>query len=76
MISTQFSKKVMHGLFAVGALSIAFTLTAYGQVQTKTTSAPEGAPTNSFKVDRGTVVFDSCPTRRPPAASRGDGFVD
>jgi hypothetical protein len=59
MISTQFSKKVMHGLLAVGALCIAFTLTASGQVQTKTTTAPEGAPTKSIKVERGTVVYVS-----------------
>src|SRR5579862_487810 len=58
MISIQFSKKVMHGLFAVGALFIAFTLTAYGQVQTKTTAA-EGAPTHAVKVERGTVVYVS-----------------
>jgi RNase P/RNase MRP subunit p29 len=59
MISTMFSKKVMHGLFAVGALCIAFTLTAYGQVETKTTTAPVGAPTKSIKVERGTVVYVS-----------------
>jgi len=59
MISTQFSKKVMHGLLAVGAFCIAFTLTASGQVQTKTTTAPEGAPTKSIKVERGTVVYVS-----------------
>jgi len=59
MNSTQFSKKVMHGLFAVGALCIAFTLTAYGQVQTKTTTATAGAPTHAIKVERGTVVYVS-----------------
>jgi RNase P/RNase MRP subunit p29 len=59
MISTQFSKKVMHGLLAVGALCIAFTLTASGQVQTKTDTAPTGAPTKSIKVERGTVVYVS-----------------
>ena len=59
MISTMFSKKVMHGLFAVGALCTAFTLTAYGQVQTNTTTAPVGAPTKSIKVERGTVVYVS-----------------
>ena len=59
MISTQFSKKVLHGLLAVGALCIAFTLTASGQVQTNTTTAPTGAPTKAIKVERGTVVYVS-----------------
>jgi RNase P/RNase MRP subunit p29 len=59
MISNQFSKKAMHSLLAVGVLSIAFTLTASGQVQTKTTTAPEGAPTKAIKVERGTVVYVS-----------------
>jgi hypothetical protein len=59
MISTKLSKKVMHGLLAVGALCLAFTLTASGQVQTKTTTAPEGAPTKAIKVERGTVVYVS-----------------
>jgi hypothetical protein len=59
MISTQFSKKVMHGLLAVGVLSIAFTLTASGQVQTKSDTTPTGAPTKAIKVERGTVVYVS-----------------
>src|ERR1700692_1071380 len=59
MISTQFSKKVMNGLLALGVLSIAFTLTASGQVQTKTDTTPTGAPTKSIKVERGTVVYVS-----------------
>jgi len=59
MTSTKFSKNVMHGLIAVGALCIAFTLTASGQVQTKTETTPEGAPTKSIKVERGTVVYVS-----------------
>jgi hypothetical protein len=59
MISTKFSKKVMHGLLAVGAFCVAFTLTASGQVQTKTTTAPEGTPTKTIKVERGTVVYVS-----------------
>ena len=59
MISTRFSKTVMHGLLAVGALCIAFTLTASGQVQTQTSTAPAGAPTHSVKVERGTVVYVS-----------------
>src|ERR1700756_4328063 len=59
MISTKFSKRVLHGLLAVGALCIAFTLTASGQVQTNTTTAPTGAPTKAIKVERGTVVYVS-----------------
>ena len=34
-------------------------LTAYGQVQTKTTTATAGAPTHAIKVERGTVVYFS-----------------
>jgi len=49
----------MNSLLAVGALCIAFTLSASGQVQTKTTTAPEGAPTKTIKVERGTVVYVS-----------------
>jgi len=59
MISTKFSKKVMHGLLAVGALCIAFALTAFGQVQTNTSAAVAGDPTKSIKVERGTVVYVS-----------------
>src|SRR5882757_5329306 len=59
MISTKFSRTVMNSLLAVGALCIAFTLSASGQVQTKTTTAPEGAPTKTIKVERGTVVYVS-----------------
>jgi hypothetical protein len=59
MISFKYSKRVAHGLLAVGALCIAFTLTAFGQVQTNTTTAPAGAPTKTIKVERGTVVYVS-----------------
>jgi hypothetical protein len=59
MISNKHSKKVMQGLLAVGAFCLAFTLTASGQVQTKTTTTPEGAPTKTVKVERGTVVYVS-----------------
>jgi hypothetical protein len=59
MISFKYSKRVAHGLLAVGALCIAFTLTAFGQVQTSTTTAPAGAPTKTIKVERGTVVYVS-----------------
>jgi RNase P/RNase MRP subunit p29 len=59
MISIQFSKKIVHGLLAVGALCIAFTLTASGQVQTSTSTAPTGGPTKSIKVERGEIVYVS-----------------
>ncbi len=59
MISTQFSKKVMRGLLAAGALCIAFALTASGQVQTNTSTAVAGGTTKSIKVERGTVVYVS-----------------
>jgi RNase P/RNase MRP subunit p29 len=59
MIPTMFSKKVVHGLLAVGVLCIAFTLTASGQVQTNTTTAPAGPPAKHIKVERGTVVYVS-----------------
>jgi hypothetical protein len=59
MISNRFSRTVVHGLLGGGTLCIALTLTASGQVQTKTTTTPEGAPTKSIKVERGTVVYVS-----------------
>src|SRR5271167_188113 len=59
MTSNQFSSKVLNGLLAVGALCIASTLSAYGQVQSSTSSAAAGAPTKSIKVERGTVVYVS-----------------
>jgi len=59
MIPIHFSRKVMRGLFAVGVLCIAFTLTASGQVQTKTSTAVAGDTTKSIKVERGTVVYVS-----------------
>jgi hypothetical protein len=59
MISTKFSTKVMHGLLAVGALCIAFTLTASGQVQTSTKTAAAGAASKSIKVERGEIVYVS-----------------
>lgn len=59
MLLIQLSRKVIHGLLAVGALCIAFTLTASGQVQTKTKTAPAGAPTKSVKVERGEIVYVS-----------------
>jgi len=59
MISSMSSRNILHGLLAVGALCIAFSLTASGQVQTTTKTTPEGAPTKTVKVERGTVVFVS-----------------
>jgi RNase P/RNase MRP subunit p29 len=59
MNSIQFSKAVVRGLLAVGALSIALTLTASGQVQTTTSTAPAGAPTKSINVERGEIVYAS-----------------
>jgi len=59
MISILFSRKVMRGLLAAGALCIVFTLTAFGQVQTNTSTAAAGDPTKSIKVERGTVVYVS-----------------
>jgi len=59
MKSTRFWKTILRGLFAGGAFCIAFALTASGQVQTTTKTAPEGAPTKTIKVERGTVVYVS-----------------
>src|SRR5579859_74926 len=59
MISIQFSREVVRGLLAAGALCIAFALTASGQVQTKTSTAVAGDATKSIKVERGTVVYVS-----------------
>jgi len=59
MISIQYSRKVMRGLLAAGALCTAFALTALGQVQTNTSTAVAGDPTKSIKVERGTVVYVS-----------------
>jgi hypothetical protein len=59
MKSTRFSGTILRGLLAGGALCMAFSLTASGQVQTTTKTTPEGAPTRSVKVERGTVVYVS-----------------
>jgi len=59
MISIKFSNKAVHGLLAVGALCIAFALTASGQVQTSTSTAPAGPPTKSIQVERGEIVYVS-----------------
>jgi hypothetical protein len=59
MKSTRFSRTILRGLLAGGTLCIAFSLTASGQVQTTTKTTPEGPPTKSIKVERGTVVYVS-----------------
>ena len=59
MSSKQFSKRIAHGLLAVGVLCIALTLTASGQVQTTTSTASAGAPTKSVQVERGEIVYVS-----------------
>jgi hypothetical protein len=59
MNASRFSRNIWYPLLAGGALCLAFSLTASGQVQTETTSAPAGAPTTTVKVDRGTVVYVS-----------------
>jgi hypothetical protein len=59
MIATRFSKTVLHRLLAGGALCIAVTLTASGQVQTTTKTTPEGAPTKTITVTRGEIVYVS-----------------
>lgn len=59
MKSTRFSKTILRGLLAGGALCIAFSLTASGQVKTTTKTTPGGTPTKAVKVERGTVVFVS-----------------
>lgn len=59
MKSTRLSRTILRSLLAGGALCIAFSLTASGQVQTTTKTTPEGAPTKTIKVERGTVVYVS-----------------
>jgi hypothetical protein len=59
MISTRFSRAILRGLLAGGAVCMAVSLTTSGQVQTTTKSTPEGAPTKTIKVERGTVVYVS-----------------
>jgi len=59
MSATKFSRTVMYRLLAVAALCIAFTLTAFGQVQTNTSTATVGAPAKSIQVERGEIVHVS-----------------
>jgi RNase P/RNase MRP subunit p29 len=58
MISTKFSKAILRGLLGGGALCIAFSLTASGQVQTQTKTTA-GTPTKEIKVQRGEIVYVS-----------------
>jgi IPT/TIG domain len=57
MNSARFTKTILRGLLVGGALCVTFSLPASAQVQTKTSVAPEGAPTKSVKIERGTVVY-------------------
>lgn len=59
MKSIRFSRTILRGLLTGGALCMALSLTASGQVQTTTKTTPEGAPTRSVKVERGTIVYVS-----------------
>src|SRR6267378_1775043 len=59
MKSTKISRTILRGLLAGGTLCMVFSLSASAQVQTKTETAPEGAPTKSIKIERGTVVHVS-----------------
>lgn len=59
MKSTRFSRTIFRGLLGGGALCIAFSVTALGQVQTSTKSAPAGEPTKTIQVERGTIVYVS-----------------
>jgi hypothetical protein len=59
MKSSRFSRTILRDLLAGGAVCLAFSLAASGQVQTTTKSAIDGAATKSIKVERGTVVYVS-----------------
>ena len=59
MESTRFSRAILRGLLAGGALGIVFSLTVSGQVQTTTKTAQDGAIVRSTKIERGTVVYVS-----------------
>ena len=59
MKSTKFSRTTLRGLLAGGTLCMALSFTAFGQVQTTTKTSPQGAPTKSITVERGTVVHVS-----------------
>jgi hypothetical protein len=59
MMSRRFSRTILRGLLGGGALCIAFAFAAFAQVETTTKSTPEGAPTKTVKVERGTVVYVS-----------------
>lgn len=59
MKSTSFSRSILLRLLVGGTLCLAFSLTASGQVQTETKSAPAGAPTKTVKVAKGEIVYVS-----------------
>jgi hypothetical protein len=59
MKSIRFSRSIFQNLLVGGTLCLAFSLTAAGQVETTTKSAPVGAPTKSVKVARGEIVYVS-----------------
>lgn len=59
MKSTRFSTSMLRGLLVGGALSMAFCLTALGQVETTTKTTAAGAPTKVVKVERGEIVYVS-----------------
>lgn len=59
MKSTRFSRSILQSLLVGGTLCLAFSLTAAGQVQTTTKSAPVGAPTKSVKVAKGEIIYVS-----------------
>jgi RNase P/RNase MRP subunit p29 len=59
MISTRFSRTILRCLLGGGALCIAFSLTASGQVQTQTKAEAVGAPTKTVTVERGEIVYVS-----------------
>jgi hypothetical protein len=58
MVSTRFSKTIMRGLLAGGAVCIAFSSPAASQVQTKE-QVEHGAPTHDVTIERGEIVYVS-----------------
>jgi hypothetical protein len=59
MKASRFSRSILSGMLAGGAVCFAFCLTASGQVATTTKTTQDGAATKSVKVERGTVVYVS-----------------
>jgi hypothetical protein len=56
---SRMSSNILRGLLAGGAICVAFSLTALGQVETTTKTATDGAVTKTVKVEHGTVVYVS-----------------